>query len=421
MGRSTPQPARTAPSPKQAAAAPPGRRGTTHVLHPDAQVAHVVGVAPARLQLARAALQQRQQLRLVPARAERLLRPLDEPQPDLQRVVALVGGQLLPELAAGGRAEPCGQQAREGRQPERHAARVPMGRRAAVAESSTIARVRCTRCCGVQQGRAMHPGKGRRRAHDVRTGAAPRSPACAARRWSRAARPPCAPSSEAGSSPWTLPSPRPPAGRPPVPPEPPWLQRACRRAAAVMRRRAPAAAAAAGSSTALARRCALSRRRSRSREERLGALAAGRTCGPSVGVSVAGPAARRLLGVAPPCAAACTLSVSTLAMRRQAAVAPAFSLARVALAQHGERQTGLRPSPLPAINAHALLQHLPETPSGHGDQPRHRDHPGPPALLQARPASDLQLRSVIPDHLAAAALPRPSRPSTHPPWRPDGG
>ena len=53
--------------------------GEAHVLDPDAQVARIVAVTLIALQLARAALQQRQQLRLAAAGLECILRPLYEP------------------------------------------------------------------------------------------------------------------------------------------------------------------------------------------------------------------------------------------------------------------------------------------------------------------------------------------------------
>ena len=70
------------------------------VLDPDAEVPRVVLVSRHLLQLARATLEERQELRLPAARGARLLRPLDESHPHLERVVAVVIRDGLPEGAA---------------------------------------------------------------------------------------------------------------------------------------------------------------------------------------------------------------------------------------------------------------------------------------------------------------------------------
>mmetsp|Transcript_1577 Transcript_1577/g.7011 ORF Transcript_1577/g.7011 Transcript_1577/m.7011 type:complete len:559 (-) Transcript_1577:54-1730(-) len=70
------------------------------VLDPDAEVSHVVPVARNLLKLAGASLEEGKNLRLASTGRERLLRPLDEPHPHLERVVAVVRGDGVPKGAS---------------------------------------------------------------------------------------------------------------------------------------------------------------------------------------------------------------------------------------------------------------------------------------------------------------------------------
>ena len=69
------------------------------VLDPDAEISHVIPVARHLLKLAGAALEEGKHLGLASTGRERLLRPLDEPHPHLERVITVVCGDSVPKGA----------------------------------------------------------------------------------------------------------------------------------------------------------------------------------------------------------------------------------------------------------------------------------------------------------------------------------
>ena len=117
---------------------------------------------------------------------------LSAPEPDLQRVVARVGRQLLPKAPAGGPS-------------------------AGISDANVGAGIPRDAMQDCEPGCAGGAAPPPQRGSPAPTAGAPQSPCCAAPRCSPAGPLPSCPSSGAGSSPWRTPSrpPRPPARGPP--------------------------------------------------------------------------------------------------------------------------------------------------------------------------------------------------------------